>query len=110
MKTSTAPVSRGSAATSPPAVPQPRVGEGSAAIPPTPSGGHPSPNLPARSRIQSGILVQARVFGELLEGRVLPHDTSTVGRLPLVPVRFGEFCCILLPSDLSIVESPGAAG
>ncbi|MGW1681179.1 hypothetical protein [Saccharopolyspora sp. NPDC002376] len=41
---------------------------------------------------------------------MLPHDTSTVGRLPLVPVRFGEFCCILLPSDLSIVESPGAAG
>ncbi|WP_268951847.1 hypothetical protein [Saccharopolyspora elongata] len=41
---------------------------------------------------------------------MLPHDTSTVGRLPLVPVQFGEFCCNLLPTDLSIMDTPGTAG
>lgn len=110
MKTTTAPVSRGPEAASPPAVPQPRAGEEAAANAPTPAGGRPSHHLPAPHRIPPGTRVQARVFGELMEGHVLPHDTSTVGRLPLVPVQFGEFCCNLLPTDLSIMDTPGTAG
>lgn len=104
MTTTTAPVSRGTASTTPPAVPQPRAGD--VAQIPTQSSDRASPGLPAPRQLQAGTLVRARVNDEQLLGRVLPHDTSTIGRLPLVPVKFGECCRILLSTDLSIVDAP----
>ncbi|MGP4020992.1 hypothetical protein [Saccharopolyspora sp. 5N708] len=102
------PISRGRTAAFPRRVPRPRAGEVAAELPAPTDGRHPPTSRPPH-RIPPGTLVEARIHGEQLVGRVMPHDTSTIGRLPMVPVKFGEYCRILLPTDLSIVELAEAA-
>ncbi|MCI2416182.1 hypothetical protein MOQ72_01995 [Saccharopolyspora sp. K220] len=79
-----------------------------AELPAPTDGRHPPISQPPH-RIQPGTLVEASIHGEQHVGRVMPHDTSTIGRSPMVPVKFGEYCRILLPTDLSILELPEAA-